>query len=189
MADWNVVSNPEFFMLCRTTSHILCAENTSECAIFCSLSTSGFKTDTSLMRIFLSWRLEKRRLFLSWRRPVSYRNQFLYDNGHRHERVKSLNTGFKSQYLWRKNALHLIGLFWEPKMELFSEAASKETCFFYLRKGKLFIQLFWLLSFSVAAKKNTFSVEFLLPWKKITGKKNWKKKLNKKQLLGNAPFC
>ena len=54
MADWNVVSNPEFFMLCHTTSHILCAENTSECAIFCSLSTSGFKTDTSLMRIFLS---------------------------------------------------------------------------------------------------------------------------------------
>ena len=93
MADWNVVSNPEFFMLCHTTSHILCAENTSECAIFCSLSTSGFKTDTSLMRIFLSWRLEKRRLFLSWRRPLSYRTQFLYDNGLRHERVKSLNTG------------------------------------------------------------------------------------------------
>ena len=60
-------------------------------------------------------------------------------------------------------------------MELFSEAASKETCFFYLRKGKLFIQLFWLLSFSVAAKKNTFSVEFLLPWKKYPEKKTEKK--------------
>ena len=47
MADWNVVSNPEFFMLCRTSSHIICAENTSECAIFCSLSTSRFKIETS----------------------------------------------------------------------------------------------------------------------------------------------
>ena len=60
-------------------------------------------------------------------------------------------------------------------MELFSEAASKETCFFYLRKGKLFIQLFWLLRFSVVAKKNTFSVEFLLPWKKYPEKKLKKK--------------
>ena len=44
MADWSVVSNPE---LCCTSSHILCAEITSECAIFCSLSTSGFKTEGS----------------------------------------------------------------------------------------------------------------------------------------------
>ena len=44
MADWSVVSNPE---LCRTSSHILCAEITSECAICCSLSTSGFKTEGS----------------------------------------------------------------------------------------------------------------------------------------------
>ena len=49
-------------------------------------------------------------------------------------------------------------------MESFREAASNETCFSLdLRKGKLFIQLFWLLGFTVDAKKNTFSVEFLLP--------------------------
>ena len=33
------------------------------------------------------------------------------------------------------------------------------------------IQLFWLLSFTMVAKKNTFSVEFLLPQKKRTRKK------------------
>ena len=49
-------------------------------------------------------------------------------------------------------------------MESFQEAASSETCFsLYLRKEKLFMQLFWLLSFTEVAKKNTFSVEFLLP--------------------------
>ena len=48
MADWNVVSNPEFFMLFRTSSHIfLCEKNTSECAIFYSLSTYRFKTESS----------------------------------------------------------------------------------------------------------------------------------------------
>ena len=45
MADWNVVSNPEFFILIGTSSHIFCANNVSECAIFYSLSTSGFKTE------------------------------------------------------------------------------------------------------------------------------------------------
>ena len=44
MVDWSVFSNPE---LCRTSSHILCAEITSKCAIFCSLNTSGFKTEAS----------------------------------------------------------------------------------------------------------------------------------------------
>ena len=49
-------------------------------------------------------------------------------------------------------------------MESFREAARNEPCFsLYLRKEKLFIQLFWLLSFTVVAKKNTFSVELLLP--------------------------
>ena len=65
-----------------------------------------------------------------------------------------------------KSALHLIGFFWEPKTESFCEATSKGTCFFlYLEKGKLFMQLLWLLSFTMVAKMNTFSVEFLLPWK------------------------
>ena len=47
MADWNLVSNPEFFILIHTCSHIFCAKNISECAIFYSLSTSGFKTEAS----------------------------------------------------------------------------------------------------------------------------------------------
>ena len=47
MSDCNVVSNPEFFMLFRTSSHMFCAKNISECAIFYSLSTSGFKTEAS----------------------------------------------------------------------------------------------------------------------------------------------
>ena len=34
MADWNVVSNPEFFMLFHTSSHIFRAKNMTECAIF-----------------------------------------------------------------------------------------------------------------------------------------------------------
>ena len=52
-------------------------------------------------------------------------------------------------------------------MESFHEAASNETFFcLYLWKGKLFTQLFWLLRFIMEAKNNTFSVEFLLPWKK-----------------------
>ena len=47
MGDWNVVCNPDFFMLLHTSSHIFCAKNISECAIFHSYSTSGFKTEAS----------------------------------------------------------------------------------------------------------------------------------------------
>ena len=61
-------------------------------------------------------------------------------------------------------------------MESFHEAARNDTGFsLYLRKGKLFIELFGLLIFTVVAKKNTFSEEFLLSWKKKPGKKLWKK--------------
>ena len=53
------------------------------------------------------------------------------------------------------------------KAESFCKATSKEVCFLlYLEKGKLFIKFFWPLSCTTVAKKNTFSVEFLLPWKK-----------------------
>ena len=45
--DWNIVRNPDFFMLLHTSSHIFCAKNISECAIFHSYSTSGFKTEAS----------------------------------------------------------------------------------------------------------------------------------------------
>ena len=51
MADWNVVSNPEFFMLFRTSSHIFSVKNISECAISYSLSTSEFKTEVSFNEI------------------------------------------------------------------------------------------------------------------------------------------
>ena len=47
MADWNIVSNSEFFMLFHTSSHDFCVKNISECTIFSSLNTSGFKTEAS----------------------------------------------------------------------------------------------------------------------------------------------
>ena len=47
MADWNVVNNPQFFKLFRTSSHIFCTKNISKCAIFYSLRTSGFKFEAS----------------------------------------------------------------------------------------------------------------------------------------------
>ena len=75
--------------------------------------------------------------------------------------------------LHRKSVLYLIEFFWESKMETFHEATSKKTSFsLYLEKWKLFIQLFWLLSFTMVARNNTFSVEFLLPWKKRLEKSN-----------------
>ena len=52
MADWNVVTNPWFFMI-HTSSHIFCPKNISECAIFYSLSTYGLKLK-HLMIKFLS---------------------------------------------------------------------------------------------------------------------------------------
>ena len=50
MADWNVISNPEFFMLFHTSCHIFGAKSTSECAISCSISTSEIKTEASVNR-------------------------------------------------------------------------------------------------------------------------------------------
>ena len=47
MGDWNVVLDPEFFMLLHTISHISGAKNISKCAIFYTLSTFGFKTEAS----------------------------------------------------------------------------------------------------------------------------------------------
>ena len=70
-------------------------------------------------------------------------------------------------------------IFLRTKILIFprSSSASNETCFsLYLWKGKFFIQLFWLLGFTVVAKKNTFSAEFSLPWKKQPEKNSKKKK-------------
>ena len=42
-------------------------------------------------------------------------------------------------------------------MESFGYATNKETCFsLYLEKGKLFVQLFWPLGFTMVEKRTTF---------------------------------
>ena len=79
------------------------------------------------------------------------------------------------RFLWGKSALYLTGFFWERKTESFREAASKETCFsLYLREGKFFIQLYWLLRFTVVAKFCRISVTI---------------KLNSNQQKNNNKMC
>ena len=68
-------------------------------------------------------------------------------------------------------------------MKSFRKAASKDISL-YLEKGKLFI-LFWLLSFTMVAKKNTFSEEFCY-LEKILRKKTQTKKIT---CLKNVPFA
>ena len=75
-ADWNVVSNPEFFMLFRTSSHIFCAKNISDCAIFHSLSTSGFKTEASFNEKISFMRSEEE-AFKSLSNSIVRRYEFL----------------------------------------------------------------------------------------------------------------
>ena len=75
-------------------------------------------------------------------------------------------------------------------MQFFREAASKETCFsLYLEKGKSFIQLLWLLGFTIVAKKTPFLKNFCYHEKNPVN--NSEKKLNKKKqlLLENVLFC
>ena len=82
-----------------------------------------------------------------------------YDNNHGLEPVGLLKNGvLQVLSSWEnQTALLTFNTFWELKMESFGEAASKETCFsLYLEKGKLFIQLFWPLGFTMVAKKNYF---------------------------------
>ena len=57
MADWNVVSNPVFFMLFHTSSHIFW-----NVPFFTHLALLDFKLKRQLMRKFLSRGLEKRYL-------------------------------------------------------------------------------------------------------------------------------
>ena len=92
-----------------------------------------------------------------------------YDNNHELEPVGLLKNGvlqvlssWENQTVLqclkhhRKNCF-TFNIFWELKMESFGEATSKETCFsLYLEKGKLFIQLFWPLGFTMVAKTNYF---------------------------------
>ena len=92
-----------------------------------------------------------------------------YDNNHELEPVGLLKNGvlqvlssWENQTVLqclkhhRKNCF-TFNIFWELKMESFGEASSKKTCFsLYMEKGKLFIQLFWPLGFTMLAKKNYF---------------------------------
>ena len=117
-----------------------------------------------------------------------------YDNNHELEPVGLLKNGvlqvlssWENQTVLqclkhhRKNCF-TFNIFWELKMESFGEESSKETCFsLYLGKGKLSIQLFWPLDFTMVAKKNYFPYNFCYheqkPSKKWCGKtrlKSWK---------------
>ena len=105
-------------------------------------------------------------LFIFWKKGSW---KYDYDNNHELEPVGLLKNGvlqvlssWENQTVLqclkhhRKNCF-TFNIFWELKMESFGEATSKETCFsLYLEKGKLFIQLFWPLGFTMVAKKNYF---------------------------------
>ena len=83
-----------------------------------------------------------------------------YDNNHELEPVGLLENGVwqvLSSWENQKKNCFTFNIFWELKMESFGEESSKETCFsLYLEKGKLSIQLFWPLDFTMVAKKNYF---------------------------------
>ena len=96
-----------------------------------------------------------------------------YDNNHELEPVGLLeNSVWQVLSSWenqtvlqclkhhRKNCF-TFNIFWELKMESFGEESSKKTCFsLYLEKGKLSIQLFWPLDFTMVVKKNYFQQNF-----------------------------
>ena len=76
-----------------------------------------------------------------------------YDNNHELEPVGLLKNGALQVLSSWQNQTVLQCL----KIESFGEASSKKTCFsLYLEKGKLFIQLFWPLGFTMVAKTNYF---------------------------------
>ena len=89
-----------------------------------------------------------------------------YDKNHELEPVCLLKNGvlqvlssWENQTVLQclKQNCFTFNIFWELKMESFGEATSKETCFsLYLEKGKLFIQLFLPLGFTMMAEKNYF---------------------------------
>ena len=99
-----------------------------------------------------------------------------YDNNHELEPVGLLKNGvlqvlssWENQTVLQCLKHHKKKCFTFNRIILRSKnATTKETCFsLYLEKGKLIIQLFWPLSVTMVAKKNTLSVEFLLvtSWK------------------------
>ena len=88
---------------------------------------------------FIAWKKKK----TSWK--------YHYDNNHELEPVGLLKNGALQVLSSWQNQTVLQCL----KIESFGEASSKKTCFsLYLEKGKLFIQLFWPLGFTMVAKKN-----------------------------------
>ena len=59
---------------------------------------------------YLTFKKLKKYLALSWRRPLSYRNWFLYDNGLRHERVKRISFTMRNFRVNQNNAWYEIEL-------------------------------------------------------------------------------
>ena len=53
MGDWNVVHNPEFFMLLHTSSHIFCAKISVNVPCFTHLAHLNLKLKHHLIRKFL----------------------------------------------------------------------------------------------------------------------------------------
>ena len=77
MADCNVVSNPEFFKLFRTSSRTFCAKNISECAILYSLNTSRFKSEASFNEEIPFMRSGKK-AFKSLNNSIIRRRKFIW---------------------------------------------------------------------------------------------------------------
>ena len=77
MTDWNVLRNPELLILIRLSSHILCAKNISGCAIFYSLSTSGFKTK-AFFNEKMSFMRSKEKAFKSLNKSIVRRCEFVW---------------------------------------------------------------------------------------------------------------
>ena len=74
-----------------------------------SLITPLPRTIDKLKEYFVTWAALTQVIFqggpltLSWRRPLSYRNQFLYDNGPRHERVSECTWRLNKRQCLRQN--------------------------------------------------------------------------------------
>ena len=62
MTDWNVDSNPKFFILFYTSSHIFVLKISVNMSLFTRLALLDLKLKHHLVRKFLSCSLEKRRL-------------------------------------------------------------------------------------------------------------------------------
>ena len=79
MADWNVLSNLEFLCCFAQALVFFYARNINECAIFYSLSTSGFKTEASFNEK-ISFMGSGEKVFKSLNNSIVRRCEFLWCN-------------------------------------------------------------------------------------------------------------